>query len=97
MRTLKIDSMVCAAVSGQIKNTGMDTSEAMRFAYEQGNGTRFEMVLARFGEELFIGITNFRSCYTFPKAEHPTYVAEKLRLGMADAEEVTKVINACFV
>ena len=58
MRTFKIDSMVCAAVSGQIKNTGMDTTEAMRFAYEPGNGTRYEMVLSRFGEELFVGITN---------------------------------------
>lgn len=96
MRTFKIDSMVCAAVSGQIKNTEMDTSAAVRFAYEPGNGTRYEMVLARFGEELFVGITNFRSSYCFTKAEHPDYVAEKLRLSAGDAEEITKVINACF-
>lgn len=69
---------------------------AFRFAYEPGNGTRYEMVLARFGEDLFVGIPNFRSSYYFTKAEHPAYVAEKLRLSEGDAVEVTNVINACF-
>lgn len=96
MRTFKTDKMVCAAVRGSIKNTGVDTTEAMRFAYEPGNGTRYEMVIARFDEELFVGIPNFHRSYHFRKGTHPTYVAEKLRLSEGDAEEVTKVINACF-
>lgn len=97
MRTFKTSEQIGSAINGTVKNTGMDTTEAVRFNYEPGNGTRYEMVIARFGDELFVGIPNYRSSYVFTKPEQWPYVGEKLRLSRGDAEEVTKAINACFL
>ena len=83
-------------VTARIGSSEVGNGAAWKFNYEPGNGTRYEMVIARFGDELFVGIPNFRSSYCFTKPEHWPYVGEKLRLSRGDAEEVTKVINACF-
>jgi hypothetical protein len=74
-----------------------DEAKAKMFAFEPGNGTRYDMVLARFGDELLVAIINFRSAYTFTHGnQEPGYVAEKLRLDYGDAVPIAELINAQF-
>lgn len=74
----------------------------IRFAYEPGNGTRFEVWLSWIrgtkltdGHRLIVSLLNFNTCMEVPPFPVDAgYVGEKLRLKGTDAEHMAKLINA---
>jgi hypothetical protein len=68
----------------------------IRFYYEPGNGTRFDVWLTKCDGTIIVSLLNFRSCWEFKFPPSPGYAGEKLRLEGTDAEHIAALIAKQF-
>lgn len=65
--------------------------------HEPGNGTRYRVAFATFGEKTLIALPDWRTCMLvsseYLASLHYTYIGEKLNLNDADALAVETIIR----